>query len=77
MISKPVPANSFYHTCRYITQKLGAEVLLSEGVRTHDFKLMAADFEMQKQLRPSKTMACFHSILSFYPGEKPSDAMMK
>jgi hypothetical protein len=29
---------------------------------------MAADFEMQKQLRPSKTMACFHSILSFYPG---------
>ena len=77
MISKPVPANSFYHTCRYIAQKQGAEVLLSEGVRTHDFKLMAADFEMQKQLRPSKTMACFHSILSFYPGEKPSDAMMR
>ncbi len=77
MISKPVPANSFYHTCRYIAQKQGAEVLLAEGVRTHDFKLMAADFEMQKQLRPAKTMACFHSILSFYPGEKPSDAMMR
>lgn len=77
MISKPVPANSFYHTCRYIAQKQGAEVLLAEGVRSHDFKLMAADFEMQKQLRPSKTMACFHSILSFYPGEKPSDAMMR
>ncbi|MEP6748324.1 MAG: relaxase/mobilization nuclease domain-containing protein [Bacteroidota bacterium] len=77
MISKPVPANSFYHTCRYIAQKQGAEVLLSEGVRTHDFKLMAADFEMQKRLRPAKKMACFHSILSFYPGEKPSDATMR
>jgi len=77
MISKPVPANSFYHTCRYIAQKQGAEVLLAEGVRTHDFKLMAADFAMQQQLRPAKTMACFHSILSFYPGEKPSDEMMR
>lgn len=77
MISKPVPANSFYHTCRYITNKPGAEVLITEGVRGHDYKLMAADFELQQQLRPSKTKACFHSILSFYPGEKPSDALMK
>jgi Relaxase/Mobilisation nuclease domain len=77
MISKPVPANSFYHTCRYIANKPGSELLLSEGVRTHDNKLMAADFEMQKQLRPSKTMACFHSILSFYPGEKPTDDVMR
>ncbi|MCW3090484.1 MAG: Relaxase/Mobilization nuclease protein [Ferruginibacter sp.] len=77
MISKPVRANSFYHTCRYIANKQGAEVLLAEGVRGHDYKLMAADFEMQQQLRPSKIQACFHSILSFYPGEKPSDEMMK
>lgn len=77
MISKPVPATSFYHTCRYISNKQGAEVLITEGVRSHDYKLMAADFEMQQQLRPSKTQACFHSILSFYPGEKPSDEMMK
>ena len=77
MISKPVPARSFYHTCRYIAQKQGAEVLLAEGVRAHDYKLMAADFELQQQLRPTKSMACFHSILSFYPGEKPSDEMMK
>src|SRR6187200_14240 len=77
MISKPVQANSFYHTCRYIAQKQGAEVLIAEGVRGHDYKLMAADFEMQQQLRPSKTQACFHSILSFYPGEKPPDEMMK
>ena len=76
MISKYIPANSFYHTCRYICNKEGAEVLLTEGVRGHDYKLMANDFEMQAELHPSKSQACFHSILSFYPGEKPSDEMM-
>lgn len=29
MISKPVPAHSFYHTCRYICQKKGAEILIA------------------------------------------------
>lgn len=77
MISKPVPANSFYHTCRYISNKPGAELLASEGVRGHDYKLMAEDFLTQQQLRPDKKQACFHSILSFYPGEKPSDEIMK
>ena len=77
MISKPVPANSFYHTCRYISNKPGAELLIAEGVRGHDYKLMAADFETQQQLRPDKKKACFHSILSFYPGEKPPDALLK
>ena len=77
MISKHVPANSFYHTCRYICNKPGAEVLLIEGVRGHDYKLMADDFEIQQHLRPEKKQACLHSILSFYPYEKPSDEMMK
>ena len=77
MISKPVPAHSFYHTCRYICQKTGAEVLIAEGVRGHDYKLMAEDFLNQQQMRPTKEKACFHSILSFYPGEKPSDETMK
>lgn len=77
MISKPVPANSFYHTCRYISNKPGAELLIAEGVRGHDYKLMAEDFLAQQQLRPGKKKACFHSILSFYPGEKPSDEIMK
>lgn len=77
MISKSVPANSFYHTCRYISNKPGAELLVAEGVRGHDYKLMADDFQIQQQLRPDKKQACFHSILSFYPGEKPSDEMMK
>ncbi len=77
MISKPVPANSFYHTCRYISNKPGAELLIAEGVRGHDYKLMAEDFQTQQQLRPDKKKACFHSILSFYPGERPSDETMK
>lgn len=77
MISKVVSANFFYHTCRYICNKPGAEVLKSEGLRDHSFKLMADDFETQKGLRPSKSQACFHAILSFYPGEKPSDDLMK
>lgn len=77
MISKVVPANSFYHTCRYITNKPGAEVLEVDGVRGHDFKLMATDFETQQLMRPNKEVACFHGILSFYPGEKPSDSVMK
>ena len=66
MIGKSVPADSFYHTCRYICNKPGAEVLEVEGVRDHSYKLMAEDFERQQQLRPAKVKACFHGILSFY-----------
>lgn len=77
MISKIVLASSFYHTGRYIMEKPGAEIIVSEDVREHDYKLMAEDFETQRELRPSKGYACFHAILSFYPGEKPSDEMMK
>jgi len=76
MISKPVPANSFYHTCRYICQKKGAEILISEGVRSHNYKVMAQDFLSQQQMRPTKGKAVFHSILSFHPDEKPSDEVM-
>jgi len=76
MISKPIPAESFYHTCRYICQKPGAEVLITEGVRGHNYKVMAEDFIRQQQLRPSRTKACLHSILSFHPSEKPSDEIM-
>jgi hypothetical protein len=76
MISKHVPSGSFYHTCRYACNRLEAEILVTEGVRGHDYKLMAGDFLIQQQMRPSKEKACFHGILSFYPGEKPSDEMM-
>lgn len=77
MISKHLVANSFYHTCRYITDKPGAEILFSEGVRSYDYKLMAEDFAMQQALRPEKNRACMHAILSFYPGEKLTDEKMK
>ncbi|OQP44244.1 hypothetical protein A4H97_33365 [Niastella yeongjuensis] len=73
MISKVVPADSVYHTCRYICNKPGAEVLATDGVREFDYKLMAEDFIRQQQLRPGKQKAFFHSILSFHPTEKPSD----
>ncbi len=51
-------------------------MLLTEGVRDYDYKLMAEDFEAQHELYPLKSKACFHSILSFHPDEKPSDEMM-
>jgi hypothetical protein len=77
MISKSLKAHSFYHTSRYVLQKKGAEVLLAEGVRGYDFKLMAEDFLTQQQMRPGKEMAGAHFILSFHPKEKPSDELMK
>ena len=76
MISKSLPANSVYHTCRYVCNRQEAEVLYSEGVRAHDYKLMATDFQMQQQMRPSKKVSCFHGILSFHPDEKLSDPML-
>lgn len=77
MISKHLTAHSFYHTCRYITSKPGAELLMAQGLRGYDFKLMAEDFVLQQALRPEKRLACMHAILSFYPGEKPEDEKMK
>ncbi len=77
MISKILPANSFYHTCRYICNKAGAEVLMVDGVRGHNYKLMAEDFIRQQQMRSSRKLACFHGVLSFYPGESPSNELMR
>jgi hypothetical protein len=69
MISKVVPADSVYHTCRYICNKPGSEILLTDGVRDFDYKQMAEDFINQQQLRPEKQKAFFHGILSFHPSE--------
>ena len=74
MISKIFPGHSFYHACRYVCQdQKRALVLATNGVRGHDYRLMAQDFLSQHEMRPSKRQACFHSILSFYPGENPGD----
>ncbi len=77
MLSKVLTGHSFYGSIRYIHQDENrATILATEGVRGHDYKLMIQDFELQHQLRPSKKQACFHGILSFYPGENPGDKTM-
>ena len=74
MISKICTGHSFYGAIRYLCQKMKqAEILQVEGVRGHDYKLMIKDFERQHSLRSEKGQACFHGILSFYPGENPTD----
>lgn len=69
MISKIFSGHSFHPACRYICNKPGAMVLETVGVRGHDYTLMADDFVLQQEQRPEKRQACFHGILSFYPGE--------
>lgn len=78
MISKVLPAaRSFRSCCQYVCQdKTRAEVLKAQGVRGHDHNMMAKDFEHQRMLRPDKHHAVFHSVLSFYPGEKVADEKM-
>lgn len=77
MIAKVLPADSAYHTLRYIMHKAEAQVLSAEGLRQHDYRLTARDFETQRTLRPEKQKACFHAVLSFAPGENISDERMK
>ncbi|HVU96897.1 MAG TPA: relaxase/mobilization nuclease domain-containing protein [Puia sp.] len=78
MISKVLPAaRSFRSCCQYVCQDRNrAKVLKAEGVRGHDHKKMADDFENQRSLRPGKRQAVFHSVLSSYPGERVSDKKM-
>ncbi|MEO7120021.1 MAG: relaxase/mobilization nuclease domain-containing protein [Ginsengibacter sp.] len=77
MISKVVIGKTFYGACKYICgDQKRAVVLEAVGVRDYDYKLMAKDFELQHELRPSLSRAVFHGIISFYPGEKIEDKMM-
>src|SRR6266702_3850142 len=78
MISKVLPAaRSFRCCCQYVCQDQSrSQVLKAQGVRGHDYKLMAKDFESQRILRPEKHQAVFHSVLSFFPEEKPDDKQM-
>src|SRR5688500_1158875 len=77
MISKIITGRTFYGTCRYICMDQNrAEVLEVEGLRGYNYKLMAADFELQHAYRPTLTKAVFHGILSFYPGEKIDNQKM-
>jgi len=77
MISKVIIGKSFSGICRYIcADQKRAVVLAVEGVRSHDYRCMTADFDSQRALRLSLSNPVFHGILSFYPGEKISDTKM-
>ena len=77
MISKVIIGKTFYGACRYVCKdQKRAVVLATEGVRDYNYKLMANDFEMQRELRLSLNKAVFHGIISLYPGEKIEDKMM-
>ena len=78
MISKVISGKSFGGLCRYLCQDQSrALVLEASGVRDYDHKLMAADFEQQRQLNPNLKHPVFHAILSYYPGEEITDEKMK
>jgi hypothetical protein len=69
--------SSFSKTCQYVCEDLKrAQVLDATGVRIHDHRLMAMDFECQQEMRPRLNKAVFHGILTFSPKENPDNALM-
>lgn len=78
MIGKVVlTGKTFRETCEYLEREESlSEVLAVEGVRGHDPRLMAEDFEWQHRLMPEKEKPVFHSVLSFPPGERPSNELL-
>jgi hypothetical protein len=75
MIAKTfLTGKGFGETCSYLCEDQDrAQVLAAEGVRAHDLRLMAADFEWQHELMPEKEKPVYHSVLSFPPGERVGD----
>jgi len=75
MISKVIPPQnvSFSSTCKEVLDGKEVSVLYAHGVREYGYQAMAFDFELQQDLRPTKSRACFYCILSFHPTENPSD----
>ena len=77
MISKIFTGHSFAGAVRYVCEnKQRAEVLLANGVQSHDWRKMVEDFQWQQRLQPNKKAACFHAILSFSPDDKIDRKMM-
>ncbi|HEY1872555.1 MAG TPA: relaxase/mobilization nuclease domain-containing protein, partial [Chitinophagaceae bacterium] len=72
MISKICSGHSFRGSILYICKESKhAQIIFSEGIRDQNPRLIIQDFELQQQFKPEKRQACFHGILSFYPGEDP------
>lgn len=77
MISKVITGKTFYGCCRYVCKdEKRAEILCAEGVRDYDYRLMAHDFEINRQALPNKGKAVFHGILSFHPSDRFSNRLM-
>ena len=78
MIAKVVlTGKSFAETCEYLEREESlSEVLAVEGVRGHDPRLMAEDFEWQHRLMPEKEKPVFHSVLSYPRGERPDNELL-
>lgn len=70
------PGASFGRTCEYVAEDLErARVVWQEGVRGHDYRLAARDFEMIAALHDTISKPVFHAVLTFHRYEKLSDAM--
>ncbi len=78
MISKIfLTGKTFLQTCEYLCEdQERPQVLDVEGVRGHDYRLMAEDFALQHRFMPEKEKPVFHGMLSFPPGEDPGDELM-
>jgi hypothetical protein len=78
MLSKIfITGKGFKQTCQYVCQDLArSEVLAVEGVRGHDHRLMAEDFELQHQFWPEKEKPVFHAALTFPRGEVLGNDLM-
>jgi len=78
MLSKVfLTGKTFSQTCQYVCQDLvRSEVLAVEGVRGHNHRLMAEDFEVQHQFWPEKEKPVLHVSLSFPRGEVLGDDLM-
>ena len=70
-------ASSFRRVCRYVCQDLKRSIVLdAEGVRAHDYRLMARDFETIHSLRALREKPVFHGVIDFYPKEKLEDGQL-
>lgn len=61
------------YVCEDLTR---AQILFTEGVRKHDPRLMAQDFELQHAWAREKDKPVYHNVLSFPHGEDPGDEKM-
>jgi Relaxase/Mobilisation nuclease domain len=78
MIARVFPrASSFRRVCWYVAQDLERSIVLyAEGVREHDYRLMARDFETIHSLRELRAMPVFHGVLDFHPKEELDDGQL-